>query len=151
MPSSDTFKHILDQLSEADREILLRLLRKSRVRRAGVLEEDKRTISEKLSDKLAEFGGSWAFVVLCLMAIFGWMTLNTKVFKEAYDPYPFILLNLVLSCLAALQAPIILMSQNRQTQRDRQQADFEFEINLRAELEIRALSDQIKELRSKLK
>jgi uncharacterized membrane protein len=106
--------------------------------------ESELTIGERLSDKIAEFGGSWKFIIFFLSFMFVWMGLNAFVYHEkGYDPYPFILLNLVLSCLAALQAPIIMMSQNRQNDKDRIRSEHDYQVNLAAELQIRLLHDKI--------
>lgn len=105
------------------------------------------TFGERLSDKVADFGGSWRFII-CFFAIMGvWMALNiVNVFAKPFDPYPFILLNLALSCLAAIQAPIIMMSQNRQESRDRLRSKNDYRINLKAELEIRQLHEKVDHL-----
>jgi uncharacterized membrane protein len=106
--------------------------------------ESESTFGEKLSDKIAEFGGSWKFIIFFLSFMGFWMAVNVVVYHEkGYDPYPFILLNLVLSCLAALQAPIIMMSQNRQNDKDRQRSEHDYQVNLAAELQIRLLHDKI--------
>ena len=106
--------------------------------------ESESTFGERLSDKIAEFGGSWKFIIFFLSFMGFWMGVNVVVYHErGYDPYPFILLNLVLSCLAALQAPIIMMSQNRQNDKDRQRSEHDYQVNLAAELQIRLLHDKI--------
>ena len=106
--------------------------------------ESELTIGERLSDKIAEFGGSWKFIIFFLSFMFVWMALNIFVYHEkGYDPYPFILLNLVLSCLAALQAPIIMMSQNRQNDKDRVRSEHDYQVNLAAELQVRLLHEKI--------
>jgi len=106
--------------------------------------EKKLTFGQKMADKVAQFGGSWKFIFSFLILILVWMILNTFfVERDGFDPYPFILLNLVLSCLAAIQAPLILMSQNRQAQRDRVQANEEYCTNLKAELEIQHLHSKL--------
>lgn len=98
------------------------------------------TFGEKIADKVAKFGGSWGFILSFLGIIVVWMLINTYFsFRGAFDPYPFILLNLVLSCLAAIQAPIIMMSQNRQAEKDRFKLDDDYCVNLKSELEIRQL------------
>lgn len=105
------------------------------------------TFGERLSDKLADFGGSWRFISIFAAILFLWIALNSIVFiLKPFDPYPFIFLNLILSCLAAIQAPIIMMSQNRQETRDRLHAEHDYQINLKAELEIRHLHDKIDHL-----
>lgn len=109
--------------------------------------ETNYTFGERLSDKIAEFGGSWAFILSFLFFMFLWVTANIILLaNKGFDPYPFILLNLILSCLAALQAPIIMMSQNRQEQKDRKRAENDYKTNLKAELEIRQLHDKIDHL-----
>src|SRR6059058_6055045 len=100
--------------------------------------ERKLTFGERLSDHIAEFGGSWRFIILFGAVLFGWIILNAIfLLNRGFDPYPFILLNLILSCLADIQAPIIMMSQNRAEARDRWRAENDYKINLKAELEIR--------------
>ena len=110
---------------------------------------------QKLSDKIARFGGSWRFIILFLMIIVIWIGYNViAIAKKEFDPYPFILMNLLLSCMAALQAPVIMMSQNRQEEKDRKQSENDYLINLKAEVGIRGLhqkmdlllGDQIKSL-----
>ncbi len=102
--------------------------------------EENLTRGQSLSDKIARFGGSWMFIILFFIVLFSWIVLNSLLpAGETFDPYPFILMNLVLSCIAALQAPIIMMSQNRQEEKDRQRAQNDYLINLKAELEIRSL------------
>ncbi len=109
------------------------------------------TPEQKAADTIAKFGGSWVFILLFFLFFAGWITLNTWLLltKKVFDPYPFILLNLALSCLAAIQAPIILMAQNRQTERDRIHAQYDYAINRKAEREIQNVQkdlDQIKRM-----
>jgi len=105
------------------------------------------TRGERLADQIAAFGGSWTFITLFFGILLGWIVLNLWFLdNEGFDPFPFILLNLILSCLAAIQAPIIMMSQNRQEQKDRQRAEHDYKINLKAELEIKLLSEKIDHL-----
>jgi len=105
------------------------------------------TFGEKLSDKIASFGGSWKFIITFGTIIFFWILINTYfLLAKSFDPYPFILLNLVLSCLAALQAPVIMMSQNRQESRDRNRAEQDYKINLKSELELRQLHQKVDHL-----
>jgi len=102
------------------------------------------TSGQRISDKVAGFGGSWKFIIIFIVVLFVWIFYNVIVTpKEAFDPYPFILMNLVLSCIAALQAPIIMMSQNRQEEKDRMRAENDYLINLKAELEIRSLHQKL--------
>jgi uncharacterized membrane protein len=106
--------------------------------------ESKLTTGQKIADKIAEFGGSWTFIISFFSFLVLWMIVNILIMvKKPFDPYPFILLNLILSCLAAIQAPIIMMSQNRQESKDRQRAEQDYKINLKAELEIKLLSEKI--------
>lgn len=105
------------------------------------------TFGEKAADKVAEFGGSWRFIGIFAAVILIWISVNAFVLATgAFDPYPFILLNLVLSCLASLQAPIIMMSQNRAAAKDRLQAEHDYKVNLKAEVEIRNLHEKIDHL-----
>ena len=109
--------------------------------------ETKLTFGERLSDRIASFGGSWRFIILFGSVLFGWIILNAIfLLDRGFDPYPFILLNLILSCLAAIQAPIIMMSQNRSEARDRMRAENDYKVNLKAELEIRHLHEKIDHL-----
>lgn len=102
------------------------------------------TKGQKISDKVARFGGSWAFIISFFIILILWITFNVVApNRDDFDPYPFILMNLILSCIAALQAPIIMMSQNRQEEKDRQRSENDYLINLKAELEIRALHQKI--------
>ena len=109
--------------------------------------EKKLTFGERLSDHIAEFGGSWKFLIAFGAVLIGWIVLNALLLlNRGFDPYPFILLNLILSCLAAVQAPIIMMSQNRAEARDRLRAENDYKVNLKAELEIRHLHEKIDHL-----
>ncbi len=106
--------------------------------------QDVLTQGEKLADKVASFGGSWKFIIFFGSVIVIWIIANALLLgSKSFDPYPFILLNLVLSCLAALQAPIIMMSQNRQASKDRKQADSDAIVNLKAEIAVRRLSEKV--------
>jgi uncharacterized membrane protein len=100
--------------------------------------EESLTLGQRMADHLASFGGSWVFIFLSFLFIASWMLLARPI-----DPYPFIFLNLVLSCIAALQAPIIMMSQNRQEEKDRQRARSDYMINIKAEMEVRHLHEKI--------
>ncbi|MBF6610055.1 MAG: DUF1003 domain-containing protein [Chryseobacterium sp.] len=109
--------------------------------------EAELTFGQKLADRVAAFGGSWTFIVSFFTFILLWMLVNIWFLTtQPFDPFPFILLNLILSCLAAIQAPIIMMSQNRQEQKDRQRGEHDYKINLKAELEIKLLSEEIDHL-----
>lgn len=109
--------------------------------------EAELTFGQNIADKVAAFGGSWIFIITFFSFIIFWISLNMWVFvTKPFDPYPFILLNLILSCVAAIQAPIIMMSQNRQEHKDRQRSEHDYKINLKAELEIKLLSEKIDHL-----
>lgn len=110
------------------------------------------TFGQRLADKVATFGGSWTFIAIFAVILVVWVFLNSFIlirYREAFDPYPYILLNLFLSMLAAIQAPVILMSQNRQAYKDRLSAEHDYEVNLKAELEIITLHEKIDMLREK--
>jgi len=110
-------------------------------------EKTKFTFGQKLADKIASFGGSWKFIIMFGLFIGVWIASNMFIMmNKGFDPYPFILLNLILSCLAALQAPVIMMSQNRQEEKDRERAKQDYMVNLKSELEIRMLHEKIDHL-----
>jgi uncharacterized membrane protein len=112
--------------------------------------EQEWTLGERLADRIAAFGGSWVFLIFFGVFIALWIGMNSVVlFSRPVDPYPFILLNLLLSCLAAIQAPIIMMSQNRQEAKDRLRSQHDYQVNLKAELEIRHLNEKIDHLLSR--
>ncbi len=106
--------------------------------------KDLLTRGQAISDKVARFGGSWAFIITFFIILIIWIIYNTNAPKQGeFDPYPFILMNLILSCIAALQAPIIMMSQNRQEEKDRKRSENDYLINLKAELEVRGLHQKV--------
>ena len=105
------------------------------------------SVGQRMADKVASFGGSWTFIISFGFFLFVWISINTAfLMNKGFDPYPFILLNLILSCIAALQAPIIMMSQNRQEEKDRERSKLDYMINLKSELEIRTLHEKIDHL-----
>jgi uncharacterized membrane protein len=109
--------------------------------------EEQLSVGQKLADKIAEFGGSWIFIIVFFSFLFLWMIVNILILhNRSWDPYPFILLNLILSCIAAIQAPIIMMSQNRQEQKDRIRSEHDYKVNLKAELEIKLLHEKLDHL-----
>jgi uncharacterized membrane protein len=109
--------------------------------------DDRLTFGQRMADKIAEFGGSWTFIIVFFTFILLWISLNIIFLaSNAFDKYPFILLNLLLSCLAAIQAPIIMMSQNRQEQKDRTRSEHDYKVNLKAELEIKLLHEKLDHL-----
>jgi len=110
---------------------------------------DKATLGEALADRVAAFGGSWTFIALFVGALVAWVALNTAALgSHAIDPFPYIFLNLMLSIVAALQAPVIMMSQNRQASKDREMAGYDYAVNLKAELEIMALHEKMDAMRT---
>ena len=109
--------------------------------------EEKLTTGQRLADRIAEFGGSWKFIITFFSLLAVWMAVNIFILvNKPFDPFPFILLNLILSCLASIQAPVIMMSQNRQEQKDRSRGEHDYKINLKAELEIKLLHEKIDHL-----
>lgn len=109
--------------------------------------ESELTYAQKLADRIAEFGGSWTFIIIFFSFLACWIGMNIWILTtKPFDPYPFILLNLILSCIAAIQAPIIMMSQNRLEQKDRTRSEHDYKINLKAELEIRLLHEKLDHL-----
>jgi uncharacterized membrane protein len=145
------FKVSLDALPERERHVVQHFGDRLHISHDTNLEfEKKLTLGQRLADKVAAFGGSWTFIIIFAAILFGWVLLNTVILARrsaSFDPYPYILLNLFLSMLAAAQAPVILMSQNRQTLKDRLDAAHDYEVNLKAELEILSLHEKIDELR----
>lgn len=102
------------------------------------------TIGQLAADKIARFGGSWTFIISFFLVLTGWIAFNVYALNnQGFDPYPFILLNLILSCLASIQAPIIMMSQNRQEEKDRERAEWDLKINEKAEAEVREMSKKL--------
>jgi uncharacterized membrane protein len=139
----------LGKLPPDERLIVERFISRGRIARNIMREFDAQlTFGEKMADRVAAIGGSWRFIGGFAVFLLVWMMVNTFLLAtRAYDPYPYILLNLLLSCLAALQAPIIMMSQNRQAEIDRMQAQNDYEVNIKAELEILQLHEKLNELR----
>ncbi len=135
---TDMHKDVLDSLSD-DKSFVTKLEEDE--------SDDARTFGQVVADKVATFGGSWKFIILFFIFILFWIACNVFILiNKGFDPYPFILLNLILSCLAALQAPVIMMSQNRQEEKDRERAKKDYMINLKSELEIRMLDEKIDHL-----
>jgi uncharacterized membrane protein len=143
----------LGDLGERERKVARHLATRTHIARntseefAGQL-----TFGQRIADRVATFGGSWTFISIFGAVLLSWIALNSILLlrlHSTFDPYPYILLNLVLSMLAAIQAPVILMSQNRQAHRDRLDAEHDYEVNLKAELEIMALHEKVDGLREK--
>ena len=135
------------KLSIFEKRVLQSILKKNTISRDTEREfDDTRRLGEKLSDQIARIGGSWTFVIVFLSVLVGWIALNSLIVSKAgetFDPYPYILLNLLLSITAAIQGPVIMMSQNRQAEKDRLQATNDYEVNLKAELEVQRLHEKL--------
>lgn len=141
----------LEKLPPEERLIVERFISRGRIARNVQREFDAQlTFGEKLADRVATVGGSWSFIGTFIVFLVAWMILNSLMLvNRAFDPFPYILLNLILSCIAALQAPVIMMSQNRQAEIDRMQAQNDYEVNIKAELEILQLHEKMNEMREK--
>lgn len=143
----------VEELSEREHHVLHSFARRLHISRNTNRQFDERlTFGQRLADRVATFGGSWTFILIFCGILATWVVTNTFILArrgEAFDPYPYILLNLVLSMLAALQAPVIMMSQNRQAAKDRLDAAHDYEVNLKAELEILGLHEKLDELRER--
>ena len=134
---TDLEKHVVKSIKDDDKSFVNQLEE----------EVDNRNFGQRVADNVADFGGSWTFIISFFIFILTWIASNVYILlNKGFDPYPFILLNLILSCLAALQAPVIMMSQNRQEEKDRERAKKDYMINLKSELEIRLLDDKIDHL-----
>jgi uncharacterized membrane protein len=149
----DVAKHLLnkdwDALEDAEKRVIEQFIERKPISHSAVKHyAGKRTFGEIVADRVAAFGGSWTFIITFFVILFLWVFLNAVILvAKPFDAYPFIFLNLILSMLAAVQAPIIMMSQNRQAAKDRMEAEHDYEVNLRAELEIIGLHHKIDELR----
>ena len=126
----------------ADEEVL-NLLADSKISVSPEKEKEKYTLGQRAADTIAKFAGSWAFIFSFTGGLILWMVINTILASKAFDAYPFILLNLVLSCVAAIQAPLIMMSQNRQEEKDRRRAENDYKVNLKTEIMIEDLHDKV--------
>lgn len=124
-------------------EEVLRLLADSKISISPKNEKEKYTLGQRAADKIAKFAGSWAFIFSFTGVLILWMVINAVLASKAFDPYPFILLNLVLSCVAAIQAPLIMMSQNRQEEKDRRRAENDYKVNLKTEIMIEDIFDKV--------
>ena len=137
----------LGNLTEVEKQVIQSVSKNTMI--STEVEEDEKeiTFGQKLADKVAEFGGSWGFIIFFMTFLVAWILLNVFwLSHHGFDPYPFILLNLILSCIAAIQAPVIMMSQNRQEEKDRERSKKDYKINLKSELEIRELHEKIDHL-----
>lgn len=132
---------ISDVKHDMSDEEILNMLANSRV--SANPQKEKYTVGQRAADRIAKFAGSWAFIFSFTAVLILWMVGNVLLAKHAFDPYPFILLNLVLSCVAAIQAPLIMMSQNRQEEKDRRRAENDYKVNLKTEIMIEDLYDKV--------
>lgn len=144
-----TWKDSWESLQDAEKRVLKKILsRKSLIRNTEKDFSNRQTFGDRVADKVAAFGGSWTFIILFVLVLVGWVILNSLILiNRAFDPFPYILLNLFLSMTAAIQAPVIMMSQNRQSAKNRLVAEHDYEVNLKAELEIMALHEKLDDLR----
>jgi uncharacterized membrane protein len=126
------------------------LVRNRAMRNANEVIEEEATRPERIADEVARFGGSWSFIISFALVLIIYSTLNVILGRKAWDPYPFILLNLFLSMLAAVQAPVIMMSQNRQDKKDRLRSELDFDVNRRAEMEIQGLARKLNIMNEKI-
>lgn len=147
--ASKHFRREWELITERERRVLHAVAQRTHISRPIHREAaEGLSLGQRVADRVASFGGSWPFIGLFFVFLFGWMGANTLMLLRPFDPYPYILLNLVLSCLAAIQAPVILMSQNRQAERDRQAAAHDYEVNLKAEIEIMQLHEKVELLKA---
>ena len=130
-------------------EEVLNLLADSKISENTSRAAEKYTIGQRAADAIARFAGSWAFIFAFTGVLILWMVINTLLAAKAFDPFPFILLNLVLSCVAAIQAPLIMMSQNRQEEKDRRRAENDYKVNLKTEIMIEDLYDKVNAILAK--
>ena len=137
----------LGNLTEVEKQVIQSVSKNTMISTEVEEDEQEITFGQKLADKVAEFGGSWGFIIFFMTFLVAWILLNVFwLSNHGFDPYPFILLNLILSCIAAIQAPVIMMSQNRQEEKDRERSKKDYKINLKSELEIRELHEKIDHL-----
>ena len=145
------FNSDLDSLPEREQKVVQHYEKRLPIsENINIKFDSEMTFGQKLADKVAKFGGSWTFIIIFGSVLLAWVLLNSVILaksKTAFDPYPYILLNLFLSTLASIQAPVILMSQSRQSLKDRLDAEHDYEVNLKAEFEILGLHQKVDELR----
>ena len=143
-------QEILNEIRQdmTDEEVL-NLLADSKISVSPKKEKEKYTLGQRAADTIAKFAGSWAFIFSFVGVLILWMVVNAILATKAFDPYPFILLNLVLSCVAAIQAPLIMMSQNRQEEKDRRRAENDYKVNLKTEIMIEDLYDKVNAILAK--
>mgnify|MGYP004511064869 CR=1 FL=1 len=143
-------KEVLEGIKHdmSDEEVL-NLLADSQISVSPDKEKEKYTLRQRAADAIAKFAGSWAFIFSFTGVLVAWMVVNALLLSKAFDPFPFILLNLVLSCVAAIQAPLIMMSQNRQEEKDRRRAENDYKVNLKTEIMIEDLYDKVNAILAK--
>jgi len=146
------FKTEYEKLSKQEKHVARHITERTPISENIIQDySEQLTFGQKMADDVAAFGGSWAFIIIFMIVLVAWVILNSFILirlnNSAFDPYPYIFLNLILSMLAAIQAPVIMMSQNRQAYKDRLNAEHDYEVNLKAELEIIALHEKIDSLR----
>ena len=134
---------LMDIRHDMTDEEVLNLLADSKISVSPEKDKEKYTLAQRAADVIAKFAGSWAFIFSFVGELVVWMVVNIILVTKAFDPYPFILLNLVLSCVAAIQAPLIMMSQNRQEEKDRRRAENDYKVNLKTEIMIEDLYDKV--------
>lgn len=147
MNEKDLLLAILDEKKELiNDEDFIRMLIREKVSANMGDKKEKLSLGDRMADKLADIAGSWKFIIAFAVILFFWIYMNISLFKSPFDPYPFILLNLVLSCIAAIQAPIIMMSQNRQEDKDRQRAENDYKVNLKAEFVVEDMYESLEKV-----
>jgi len=143
----DLLKKEKGELSKIDKDVVKSMIEQESIVKQLNIDERGFTRGQRIADRVAKFGGSWVFIISFFIVLLIWIIINTTLMMaRPYDPYPFILLNLILSCLAAIQAPIIMMSQNRKEAKDRLRSENDYKINLKAELEIRHIHEKLDHL-----
>ena len=144
----DIIRTIIDDIDKelVDEEIIHLILEKTVSENTNIDNQEKATFGQRQADAFANFAGSWTFIIGFAVVLILWITVNIILVNKAFDPFPFILLNLVLSCLAAVQAPLIMMSQNRQEEKDRQRAENDYRVNLKTEIIIQDLHNKLDQL-----
>lgn len=135
-----------EDIDEIDEETIHLLVKETVSKDVSKIHEKTFTFGDRAADKMAEFAGSWTFILSFASVIILWILINVNILKNPFDPFPFILLNLVLSCVAALQAPVIMMSQNRQEEKDRIRAKNDYKVNLKSEFIIEDLHNKLDQL-----
>lgn len=151
MSKSELVRKILDEETDEnmdEEEIVHAILQQQVSKNVNNMQDVRLSIGDRMADNIARFAGSWAFILIFLSSLVFWIILNAFLLTKAFDAYPFILLNLILSCVAAIQAPVIMMSQNRQEEKDRLRSQNDYKVNLKAEIIIEDLHSKLDELLS---